>query len=120
MIYYWRDLLEQAGVDERTAFQTPEHMEETMQRLQASGVDVVPAHGSMQVGLPVPPHGPGDVVLVVGGGVLVDLDHPDVIVVQMVGNSRCLEAVLAYAPEAAAATGPVTFEGSRRATADGS
>lgn len=38
VIYYWRDLLEQAGVDEATAFKTPEHMEETLQRLQAGGI----------------------------------------------------------------------------------
>jgi len=38
VIYYWRDLLEQAGVDEQTAFQTPERMEATLQRLQASGI----------------------------------------------------------------------------------
>ena len=38
VIYYWRDLLEQAGVDEATAFKTPEQMEETLQRLQAGGM----------------------------------------------------------------------------------
>jgi multiple sugar transport system substrate-binding protein len=39
VIFYWRDMLEQAGVDERTAFRTPEQVEETMGRLQASGID---------------------------------------------------------------------------------
>lgn len=38
VIFYWRDMLEEAGVDEGTAFQTPEHVEETMARLRASGV----------------------------------------------------------------------------------
>ena len=38
LIFYWRDMLEQAGIDEKTAFQTPERMEETMERLQASDV----------------------------------------------------------------------------------
>src|SRR6185436_12488389 len=38
VIYYWRDMLEKAQVDEATAFQTSEHMEETFQRLQASGL----------------------------------------------------------------------------------
>jgi multiple sugar transport system substrate-binding protein len=39
VIYYWRDVLEQVGVDEGTAFQTPERMEETLARLQAGGVE---------------------------------------------------------------------------------
>lgn len=38
VIYYWRDMLEKAGVDEATAFQTAEQMEETFQRLQARGI----------------------------------------------------------------------------------
>ena len=38
-IYYWHDMLEAAGVDESTAFTSFEHMEETFQRLQASGVE---------------------------------------------------------------------------------
>ena len=37
-IYYWRDMLSAAGVDELTAFSSAAHMEETLQRLQASGV----------------------------------------------------------------------------------
>ena len=37
-IYYWRDMLEKASLDESTAFQTFDHMQETFQRLQASGV----------------------------------------------------------------------------------
>lgn len=39
VIFYWRDMLEEAGVDEKTAFQTPERVEETMERLQAGGLD---------------------------------------------------------------------------------
>jgi multiple sugar transport system substrate-binding protein len=39
VIFYWRDMLEEAGVDAETAFQTPERVEETMERLQASGID---------------------------------------------------------------------------------
>jgi multiple sugar transport system substrate-binding protein len=39
IIFYWRDMLERASVDEGTAFQTPEHVEETMARLQASDVE---------------------------------------------------------------------------------
>lgn len=39
VIYYWRDMLEQAGVDEEVAFQTPERVEETMARLRASGIE---------------------------------------------------------------------------------
>lgn len=38
IIYYWRDMLEKAGVDEATAFSTPEHVEETFLRLQAGGL----------------------------------------------------------------------------------
>jgi len=37
VIYYWRDLLEKNGIDERTAFQTPEQIEATFQRLQQAG-----------------------------------------------------------------------------------
>jgi multiple sugar transport system substrate-binding protein len=38
VIYYWRDLLEQAGVDEQTAFQSADHVAETFSRLRASGM----------------------------------------------------------------------------------
>jgi multiple sugar transport system substrate-binding protein len=37
VLYYRRDLLEQAGVDERTAFQTHEQLERTLSRLAAKG-----------------------------------------------------------------------------------
>ncbi len=37
-IVYWRDMLERAGVDEQTAFQSFDRMQETLERLQASGV----------------------------------------------------------------------------------
>ena len=39
VIFYWRDMLEQAGVDERTAFRTPEQVEETMECLRVGGID---------------------------------------------------------------------------------
>ena len=35
---YWRDLLEQASVDEQIAFQSPENLVEASRRLQATGV----------------------------------------------------------------------------------
>jgi ABC-type glycerol-3-phosphate transport system substrate-binding protein len=38
VLLYWRDMLESAGVDERTAFQTPLNFMVTLQRLQAGGV----------------------------------------------------------------------------------
>lgn len=38
VIFYWRDMLAQAGVDELEAFKTPRHVEDTMARLQASDV----------------------------------------------------------------------------------
>ncbi len=38
LIYYWRDMLEQAGVKELSAFQTFEAMETTLARLRANGV----------------------------------------------------------------------------------
>lgn len=47
LIYYRRDLLARAGVDEQAAFQTPQAMANTLQRLQASGVEcpwAVPTH----------------------------------------------------------------------------
>jgi multiple sugar transport system substrate-binding protein len=37
-IVYWRDMLERAGVDEQTAFQSFDRMRETLERLQANGV----------------------------------------------------------------------------------
>jgi multiple sugar transport system substrate-binding protein len=37
-ILYWRDMLEEAGVDETTAFATPEHFEQTLAKLQAKGI----------------------------------------------------------------------------------
>jgi len=38
VIYYWRDLLEQVGINEATAFQSLDHVTETFSRLYASGV----------------------------------------------------------------------------------
>ena len=40
VVFYWRDMLEQAGIDETTAFLTPAHVEETMARLRDSGAEV--------------------------------------------------------------------------------
>jgi multiple sugar transport system substrate-binding protein len=37
VIYYWRDLVREAGVDERTAFQSPAQMEATLEKIQAHG-----------------------------------------------------------------------------------
>lgn len=37
-IYYWRDLVEEAGVDEASAFASPEQFEHTLDRLRVSGV----------------------------------------------------------------------------------
>jgi multiple sugar transport system substrate-binding protein len=39
VIFYWRDMLEHAGVDEAGAFQTFDQLEETLARLLASGSD---------------------------------------------------------------------------------
>ena len=39
VVYYWRDLLEQAGVDESSAFGTPDRFHATLQRLQAAGMN---------------------------------------------------------------------------------
>jgi multiple sugar transport system substrate-binding protein len=38
VVYYWRDLLEQAGVDESSAFGTPDRFHATLQSLQAAGM----------------------------------------------------------------------------------
>jgi len=38
VVYYWRDLLEQASVDESSAFGTPDRFHATLQRLQAAGL----------------------------------------------------------------------------------
>jgi hypothetical protein len=54
------------------------------QRLELLLVDEVSADLVLQVGGPVELDGPGDVALVVGGGVLVDLDQDDAVVVEMV------------------------------------
>jgi multiple sugar transport system substrate-binding protein len=39
VIFYWRDMLEEAGVDEASAFQTPERVEETMASLRDGGIE---------------------------------------------------------------------------------
>lgn len=39
-IYYRRDLLQQAGVDEATAFKTPTQLINTLERLQKNGVEI--------------------------------------------------------------------------------
>lgn len=46
VIFYRRDLLAQAGIDETVAFQTPANMEQTLQRLQEVG-SVIPISLSM-------------------------------------------------------------------------
>jgi multiple sugar transport system substrate-binding protein len=38
VVFYWRDMLEEAGIDEETAFSSAEQVEQTMSRLQASGI----------------------------------------------------------------------------------
>jgi multiple sugar transport system substrate-binding protein len=38
VIYYWQDMLEKAKIDPQTAFQNPKQFEETLARLQASGI----------------------------------------------------------------------------------
>lgn len=38
IFFFWRDLFEQAGVNERTAFQSAENITEASRRLQASGI----------------------------------------------------------------------------------
>ena len=38
IIYYWQDMLADAGIDEDKAFQTSEQVENTLTRLQASGI----------------------------------------------------------------------------------
>jgi multiple sugar transport system substrate-binding protein len=40
LLYYRRDLIQQAGIDERTAFQSIEQLEQTVNRLHAKGVAV--------------------------------------------------------------------------------
>ncbi len=40
LVYYRKDWLAKAGVDEATAFDTPEHFERTLSQLQASGVEI--------------------------------------------------------------------------------
>jgi multiple sugar transport system substrate-binding protein len=46
VVYYWRDLLRMARVDEREAFWTAQQMKDTLGRLQAAGVTpwIVPTH----------------------------------------------------------------------------
>jgi multiple sugar transport system substrate-binding protein len=39
VIFYWRDMLNQAGVDAETAFQTEENLIEALSRLQTSGIE---------------------------------------------------------------------------------
>lgn len=38
VIFYWRDLLQKAGINEQTAFQTAANLAQTLERLHASGV----------------------------------------------------------------------------------
>ena len=40
VLFYRRDILKQAGIDEQIAFQTPEVLERTLAQLQASGVNI--------------------------------------------------------------------------------
>lgn len=45
-IFYWRDMLEKAGVDESSAFSSFENMQDTFARLRASGVEYPWAHAT--------------------------------------------------------------------------
>jgi arabinogalactan oligomer/maltooligosaccharide transport system substrate-binding protein len=50
VIFYWRDLLQAAGVDEKTAFGTHKKLEQTLERLQKNGVScpcVIPTAKTM-------------------------------------------------------------------------
>jgi multiple sugar transport system substrate-binding protein len=38
LLFYWRDMLEKAGIEEQTAFTNAQQMEETLRRLQAKGI----------------------------------------------------------------------------------
>lgn len=38
VFFYWRDLIEQAKIDEETAFQNPQNLIETVRRIQSGGV----------------------------------------------------------------------------------
>jgi multiple sugar transport system substrate-binding protein len=38
IIYYWRDMLEKAKIDDQTAFQNPKQFEETLARLKVDGI----------------------------------------------------------------------------------
>jgi multiple sugar transport system substrate-binding protein len=40
VLFYRRDILKRAGIDEQVAFRTPEVMEQTLAQLRASGVDI--------------------------------------------------------------------------------
>ena len=40
VLFYRRDILKRAGIDEQVAFQTPEALEQTLAQLRASGVDI--------------------------------------------------------------------------------
>ncbi|HUL12252.1 MAG TPA: extracellular solute-binding protein, partial [Methylococcaceae bacterium] len=40
ILFYRRDILKQAGIDEQVAFQTPEVLEHTLAQLRASGADI--------------------------------------------------------------------------------
>jgi len=40
LVFYRRDMLQTAGIDERTAFLSPRHLEQTLAQLQSSGVAV--------------------------------------------------------------------------------
>ena len=39
LLYYWRDMLQEAGIDEQTAFQSLEHIAKTLQRLRENGLN---------------------------------------------------------------------------------
>jgi multiple sugar transport system substrate-binding protein len=39
VIYYWKDMLEKAGVDSATAFTTPQQLEQTLEKLSAASTD---------------------------------------------------------------------------------
>ncbi len=39
LIYYWKDMLEQAGIDPALAFTTPQQLEQTLEKLRSAGND---------------------------------------------------------------------------------
>jgi multiple sugar transport system substrate-binding protein len=88
LVFYWKDALDDAGVDEEHAFDTPAHMEDTLSRISAAGW---PAWGAPTFGVTNTIHQVASWIWAGGG----DFVTPDGRACEFL-NPEAFEGIVAY------------------------